>query len=319
MQPGMAGDVRGDSGMPCESGETPESYCRRRKNVFSSSQKMKLSSMKTLSSCADPPGASAVGDSPQATHVTHATFLTYLTHLTLWPSLRRTASSCLFCLLLAAAPGCRHVPQEKLSVRLLSENGVPKGWLVRAWADVKNAPPEGAVWKVEQGILQGSEPRGTWLVSEREYGDFILEFEFKLGEQGNSGCGLRFPLQGDPAFDGLELQMVDPRYYGTNQVTAAELTGSLYRAVAPRAQLFKPTEWNKYEIACQGPFVKVVLNGEHILDVNLDKETTKPKRHDGTDAPALKNRPRRGHIGFQELSRGGGHVQIRNIRITELE
>ena len=54
-----------------------------------------------------------------------------------------------------------------------------------------------------------------------------LMFEFKLGEQGNSGCGLRFPLFGDPAFDGLELQMVDPRYYGTNQVPAAELTGGL--------------------------------------------------------------------------------------------
>jgi hypothetical protein len=63
----------------------------------------------------------------------------------------------------------------------------------------------------------------------------------------------------------------------------------------------------------------VLLNGEQILDVNLDKESIATKRHDGTDAPPLKDRPRRGHIGFQELSRGGGHVQIRNARIKVLD
>jgi hypothetical protein len=42
------------------------------------------------------------------------------------------------------------------------------------------------------------------------------------------------------------------------------------------------------------------------------------KRHDGTAAVSLPQRPRRGHIGFQELSRGGGHVEIRGARIAEL-
>jgi hypothetical protein len=228
----------------------------------------------------------------------------------------RLLSVCAAFLLVSA---CRHIPEEKPFWNLFPQDGVPRGWIVRNWADVKDPHPEGGVWKVENGILHGSDPRGTWLISEREYADFILEFEFKLGEQGNGGCGIRFPSQGDPAFDGLELQMVDQRYYGTNQVPAEELTGSLYKAIAPRVQVFKPTEWNKYEIACQGPFVKVVLNGEHILDVDLNKETKKPTRHDGTNAPALKDRPRRGHIGFQELSRGGGHVQIRNARIKELD
>jgi hypothetical protein len=62
-----------------------------------------------------------------------------------------------------------------------------------------------------------------------------------------------------------------------------------------------------------------VLNGEIILAVNLDEQKVTTKRHDGTDAPPLKDRPRRGHIGFQELSRGGGHVEIRNARIKVLD
>ncbi len=203
--------------------------------------------------------------------------------------------------------------------RLFAEDGVPKGWSVRQWDDLKKPAEAGVVWKVEGGILHGSEPRGTWLMSEKEYGDFVLEFEWKLGERGNSGTALRAPMFGDPAFDGMELQMVDRRYYPEDmQVTPGELTGSLYKAVPPRLQVYKPTEWNKYLITCRGPVLKVVLNSQTILDVNLDEQLKPTKRHDGSDAPPLKERPRKGHIGFQELSRGGGHVQIRNVKIKEL-
>jgi hypothetical protein len=203
---------------------------------------------------------------------------------------------------------------------LFPEDGIPKGWSVRKWDNLKDPADAGVVWKVEKGVLHGSEPRGTWLVSDKEYSDFVLEFEWKLGERGNSGTALRCPLFGDPAFDGMELQMVDPRYYPADmKVTPAELTASLYKAVAPSEQLFKPMGWNKYEITCRGAMVKVILNGKQVLDVNLDNEKTPTKRHDDTDAPPLKDRPRKGHIGFQELSRGGGHVEIRNARIKLLD
>lgn len=202
---------------------------------------------------------------------------------------------------------------------LFPKDGVPDGWMVRAWADVKNPPPEGAAWKVKDGVLHGSDPRGTWLVSEREYGDFTLKFEFKLGERGNGGCGLRFPGFGDPAFDGLELQMVDPRYYPPEmEVPANELTGSLYRVVAPTKQLLKPMAWNSYEVTLRGSQVTVILNGERVVDVNLENYREPVKRHNGEGAVSLSERPRKGHIGFQELSRAGGHVEIRNARIREL-
>lgn len=203
---------------------------------------------------------------------------------------------------------------------LFPDDGIPKTWVVRKWDDVKNAAEAGVNWKVEKGELNGSEPRGTWLLSEKEYTDFVLSFDWKLGERGNSGVALRAPMHGDPAFDGMELQMVDPRYYPADmKVTPAELTGALYKAVAPSAQLFKPMDWNHYEITCRGSSVKVVLNGKSILDVDLEKELKPTQRHDGTDAPPLKDRPRKGHIGFQELSRGGGHVEIRNAVIRELK
>jgi hypothetical protein len=207
---------------------------------------------------------------------------------------------------------------SRAAVRLFSEKGEPKGWVVRAWDDVSKPAPEGAKWLVDdQGVLNGSEPRGTWLVSEKLYGDFVLEFDFKLGERGNSGCGIRFPDKGDPAFDGLEIQMVDERY-NEGRDGPDKLAGSIYKAIAPKKQVYKPTAWNHYVITARGPQIKVELNGELVQDVNLDQHTQVLERNDGKSCPALKDRPRRGHIGFQELSRGGAHVQIKNVKITEL-
>lgn len=201
---------------------------------------------------------------------------------------------------------------------LFTEDGPPpKDWLVRAWNDVKDPPAQPTVWKVEKGILHGGEPRGSWLLSEKEYGDFILEFEFKLGELGNSGCALHAPLRGDPAFDGLELQMADLRY--NPQAKDSELTGGLYRAIAPKKQVYKPTEWNKYQVTLKGPRLKAVLNGELIQDLDLTEQNQEVKRHNGTLAPPIKDRPRKGHIGFQELSRGEQHALIRNVRIKVLD
>ena len=202
-------------------------------------------------------------------------------------------------------------------VPLFPKDGVPEGWVVRQWSDVSEPGPEGAVWMVKDGVLHGASPRGTWLMSEAEYGDFELEFEFKLGPRGNGGCALRAPMDGDPAFDGIELQMADVRY--NPEAKDSELTGGLYRALAPLRQVYKPEEWNRYRIRLQGERIVVVLNGETILDHALSKQTETVKRHDGTDAPPLKDRPGKGHLGFQDLSRDGDQVLIRGARIKVLE
>jgi dienelactone hydrolase len=207
-------------------------------------------------------------------------------------------------------------PGSSATTALFAGSGFPSDWSVRMWNDVSKPAATDAVWQVKDGTLTGSAQRGTWLVSDAEFGDFEIEFEFKLGERGNSGFGFRFPPAGDPAFDGFELQMADLRY--NTSAKPSELTGGLYRALAPRVQVYKPTEWNKYHIHCVGRRIQVVLNDERILDVNLDEQNETVKRHDGTDAPALCDRPRRGHIGFQELSRDGAQVQIRNVRLKAL-
>ncbi|MFL5245384.1 MAG: DUF1080 domain-containing protein [Gemmataceae bacterium] len=202
-------------------------------------------------------------------------------------------------------------------VKLFPKDGAPKGWLVREWNDVSKEAPKGVEWIVKDGVLHSGKERGTWLMSEKEYTDFILEFEVKLTERGNSGVALRAPLKGDPAFDGMELQLADKRY--NPDAKDSELTGGIYRAIAPSKQVYKPTEWNKCRIELKGIHLKVDLNGETIQDVDLDKYDQPVKRHDGTNAPPVKDRPRKGHIGFQHLSRENEPVLIREVRLKELK
>lgn len=198
---------------------------------------------------------------------------------------------------------------------LFPNPGAPAGWVVRSWNDVTQPAPPEALWEVVDGVLLGSRPRGTWLVSEREYGDFVLEFEFRLGERGQSGVGLRFPIQGDPAVEGLEIQLVDPRYFGTNTPTPPrDGSGAVYQAVAPATQRYRPNAWNSCRIACQGAQVSVTLNGQEVNRLNLDEQEAPLDR-----GQPLSRRPRRGHLGFQEVSRGTGVVEIRGARIQVLD
>jgi hypothetical protein len=200
--------------------------------------------------------------------------------------------------------------------RLFTDDGPTKGWAVRAWNDLSKEAPKDTQWTVKDGVLQPGRTRGTWLVSEKEYGDFILEFEIKLTEKGNSGVALRAPMKGDPAFEALELQVADLRY--NTAAKPSELTGGIYRAIAPSKQVYKPTEWNTFRIELKGTHLKATVNGELIQDVDLRRFDQTVKRHDNSDAPPVKDRPLKGHIGFQHLSRENAPIQIRNVRIKEL-
>jgi hypothetical protein len=228
----------------------------------------------------------------------------------------RPASLILALALLPWLTACTSLITRHAWQPLFPQDGPPTGWSIRAWNDVSQPGPAGAAWEVRDGVLTSTGDRGCWLMSEREYGDFEMEFEFRLGERGNSGLAIRAPMAGDPAFDGLELQMADLRY--NPEAKPSELTGGLYRAVAPRQQVYKPTEWNHYELSLRGTRLRARLNGTLIHDLDLAEQTGTVKRHDGTDAPPIRDRPQRGHLGFQELSRDGAHVRIRNAFIRDL-
>ena len=64
-------------------------------------------------------------------------------------------------------------------------------------------------WHVEDDMLYCSGGGGGWLSTDKEYANFELELEFRLPPGGNSGVFLRAPKEGDGAYAGMEIQVLD--------------------------------------------------------------------------------------------------------------
>jgi len=153
---------------------------------------------------------------------------------------------------------------------------------------------------VEDGAIVWKSIGGGALYSRERYDDFILRFEWKINENGNSGIYLRAPRTGRQSKTGMEFQLQGD--HGRPIVNTS--TGSIYSVVAPKVDATKPNgEWNEVEIMLDGPIMKAKLNGQVIQDLNLDEN------------PELKKRLRRGFIGLQDHAR---FVAFRNIRIKKL-
>jgi hypothetical protein len=203
-------------------------------------------------------------------------------------------------------------------VQLFSENGIPKGWTVVQAGDLSKKVP-GVHWRVENGILKSSRQPDNYLMSNKEYGDFILECEIKLTERGDSGIALRAPMRGIPAFAGMELQVVDPRSPSVAQAKESELTGAIWGAIPPTKQVYKPINWNKFRIKLKGSHLEVTLNEKMIQDADLNNYDQLVRPWPNQVAPPIKDRPRKGHIGFQHCGPDPRPVLVRNARIQELK
>ena len=167
---------------------------------------------------------------------------------------------------------------------------------------------------VEEGAIVCVPSKGGFLYTEKEYADFILRFEFKLTEGANNGLGIRTPKGGDPAYVGMELQILDnesPKY--KDKLAEYQYHGSVYGVVPAKRGFLKPAgEWNQQEVTVKGGHVKVVLNGETILDADVRKAaeggTIDKRQHPGLERD-------KGYICF---CGHGARVEFRALSIKEL-
>jgi hypothetical protein len=166
-------------------------------------------------------------------------------------------------------------------------------------------------WGAENGILYTSGSKGGWLMTEKEYSDFEIRLEFKVPEKGNSGVALRAPLKGNPAYEGMEIQILDDVWHKEHLkgLKRTQLTGSIYDVVPPAKEVLKPIgQWNSYRIIAKGRKVSVDLNGTEIVNANLDDHKDKFKLHPGL----LRDK---GHLGLQCHD---GRVEFRKLYVKPL-
>ena len=154
-------------------------------------------------------------------------------------------------LLLGAFVGCSTTGGRPQAKSLFNGHDLA-GWVVMY----------GGEWKVEDGVLVGRNGKdwstnpaksGSWLRTEKQYGDFILELDYAINDGGNSGLFIRSALEKNPAFTGHEMQILAD--YGRQPTKGS--AGSLYDVIAATIAFFRLVEFA--EIA------------EHISDLDMRK------------------------------------------------
>ena len=213
--------------------------------------------------------------------------------------------------LLLVGPVCANVAAQAPTVE---EGFTPlfDGRTLDGWQGAKDG------YEVRDGAIV-SLPRGSGnLCTVKQYSDFHLKFEFKLTPGANNGIGIRVPTEEpgkrlDPAYAGMEIQVLDdssPRY---KDIKPWQHHGSIYGVVPAKTGFLKPVgEWNSEEIIARGKRITVILNGQTIVDADIEQAST-PHTVDGRDHPGLKRDS--GHICF---CGHGAEVWFRNLRIREL-
>jgi hypothetical protein len=183
------------------------------------------------------------------------------------------------------------------------------GKTLNGWKLVGGSGPG---YVIENGMIVCPEKGGGNLFTEAEYGNFIFRYEYRLTPAGNNGIGIRAPLEGDAAYKGMEIQILDDtheQYKGW--LRPEQHTGSVYDVIPARTGFQNPAgEWNSAEINANGRHIRVTLNGVIITDADLDivREAKVLEKHPGLQRAS-------GHVGFL------GHdsrVEFRNIRIKRL-
>lgn len=174
--------------------------------------------------------------------------------------------------------------------------------------------------EVERKGVMRTVGRG-YIWTKQEYENFELTLEYKLSEGANSGVFYRTDPS-NPVQGGFEIQLMDDAgFQKTHGVKESKkLNGSFYDCKAPSADPAHPVgEWNKFKLTCTGPIVRVSINGIEVVNVDVDDWKQPAKNPDGTAnkfKTALKNLPRKGHIGLQNH---GQQVWFRDIAVRKLD
>jgi hypothetical protein len=164
-------------------------------------------------------------------------------------------------------------------------------------------------WRFRDGILYTEGEGGGWLSTSRQYDDFALSLEFRVPPGGNSGVFIRAPHEGNPAYEGMEIQILDDYADQWSGLQPCQYSAGIYDVQAPSERVSRPAgEWQTMVIVARGPRVQVGLNGVKVIDTNVTYYPHKLDTH-----PGLKRE--RGYIGLQNH---GSRTEFRNIRIREL-
>jgi len=195
------------------------------------------------------------------------------------------------------------------------------GWKTLFADNLSNADYPKGVWTVSNGELTASRDKALW--TKKGYENFIVDLEFRTADGSNSGVLVYVTDTARWVPNSVEIQITDDFADKWAKANPTWRCGAIFgRLAAKKSMVKKPGEWNRFTITCEGPFIDVVLNGEHVTAMDMRKWDSATKNPDGSAKPRWLNKPlskhpTRGRIGLQG-KHAGAPIWFRNIRIKEL-
>lgn len=185
-----------------------------------------------------------------------------------------------------------------------------------AWRGYQNQAVPGG-WSIVDGTLAKTATTRD-IMTRDTFGDFELEFEWKIGAAGNSGVFYRATEEYTRIYwSGPEYQLLDDAGApdGRKRLTSAGSAYGLYPS--PEGHLKPVGEWNRTRIVAKGPHVEHWLNGVKLLEYELWSPGWEAKVKESKFGEwANYGRAARGHVGIQ--GDHNGPLTLRNIRVREL-
>ena len=205
----------------------------------------------------------------------------------------------------------REIPIEEANKRLAGREAagftpIFDGKTLTGWAGAVNN------YEVVDGAIRCKPDTGGNLYFNKEYSDFVARLEFKLPPGGNNGLAIRYPGEGDTAYQGMcELQILDDTAPKYARLDPRQYCGSAYGMVAAERGYLRPVgQWNFEEVTVKGSKIKVEMNGNVIVDADLSTVTDYMARspHPGKERTS----------GFFGFAGHGDPVEFRDVAIKPL-
>lgn len=190
------------------------------------------------------------------------------------------------------------------------------GKSLTGWSGPDGAKP-GAGWTVVDGALHLDGTKGGNLLSEKEYGSFELEWEWKLESGGNNGVKYWVTKIGGKEWLGIEYQMIDDNKHPDGLRGGSHITASIYDIKAPVAEKdLKPVgEWNSSRVVAKDGKIQHWLNGKMVCEADTTTQEWKDMIAKSKFKSKVGFAPGKGRI---MLTDHGDKVWFRNIRVKEL-
>lgn len=195
------------------------------------------------------------------------------------------------------------------------------GWKPLLAEDGSDAEYSKDAWTFANGIWESGKDACLW--TNGEYGNFILDLEFKTAPGTNSGVIIYCTDVKNWIPNSVEIQIADPFAEKWAKADPKMHGGGVFGHVAPTKQVtHKPGEWNRMTIRAKGREITVWLNGEQTAHMNMGEWTSARNNPDGSAIPGWLSQPKatlstKGRIGLQG-KHGDAMVWFRNLRIKPL-